>query len=117
MKLIEVAHSAADIPHGQLSQLQKLRGLGHAVADQKLLGTLSQGIPENLSEVASVQIAESCNIFHGNIILKILLNKGDSLLYIKIPYLPGLYQTLGGGAGQVYPYFPGKGGTPGGPDK
>ena len=102
MKLAWIAHGVAYISDGQLRQLQKFRGLGHAVINQKFLGAFAKGIPEYLSEIASVQTAESCDIFHRDIILKILFNIRDGLLNVKIAHPAALKQSsAGGGAGQI----------------
>ena len=40
---------------------------------------------KNLPKVTPVQTAGRSDIFHGDIILKILLNKSECLLYVEIP--------------------------------
>ena len=93
MKLVVIAHGLADIADGKLGQLQKLRGLCHAVIQQKILGRPSHHIFKDLSEIAAVQPAVIRDILHGNIVLEILLDKNNGFMYIKIPEFSG----FGGG--------------------
>ena len=55
--------------------LRSFCSFGHAIADQEFLGRTSDGVVEDLTEVASVQAAAGCDILNGNIILEILFNK------------------------------------------
>ena len=102
MQLAGISHRIADIPDGQVRQLQKLRRLGHPVADQKLLGTLTHGVPENLAKIAAVQIAKAGDVLHGDVVLEILFHKGDRLPDIEIPDLAALHHSAAGrGSGQI----------------
>ena len=85
MELVVIAYGLADIADGQLGQLQKLGGLCHAVIQQKILRSPTDCIFKNLPEITAVQAAVICNIFHGDIILKVLLDERKRLLNIEIP--------------------------------
>ena len=64
MQLIGISDCISDICDRQ----------GCAIADQEFLGRTSDGVVEDLTEVASVQAAAGCDILNGNIILEILFN-------------------------------------------
>ena len=60
------------------------------------------GLPKNSSEIASVQVAESCNVFYRNIILKILFNKRSCFSDVKIPKCSRFWRlSAGRGAGNA----------------
>ena len=84
MQRIHISHSVGNIPDGQGRQAQKLCCLGHPVGNQKFLWCFSHILPEDLSEIAAIQTTEIRNIFHRDIILKILFNKGNRFLDIEI---------------------------------
>ena len=85
MQLIGIPHHVSDIGDGQVREQQKLGGLGHAVGDEEFLGSFAHALMKYFPEVAAVESAGRRNILHGNIILKILFDEGESLLDIKIP--------------------------------
>ena len=89
MELVVIAYGLADIADGQLGQLQKLGGLCHAVIQQKILRSPTDCIFKNLPEITAVQAAVICNIFHGDIVLKILFDESQSLVDIEIPEFAG----------------------------
>ena len=84
MELVVIAHGFADISDGQMRQFQKFCGLGHAVIQQEILRSASYGIFEDLSKITPVQAAVICDVFHGNIILKVLFNESQGLMYVEI---------------------------------
>ncbi len=88
MQLIFIADGSADIRDGKLGQLQQFRRFCHAVVNQKLLRGFSDCIVKNFSEVAPVEPAGFCNLFYGNIILKIHLYKRKRFLNIEIAHPP-----------------------------
>ena len=57
MQLIRISDCISDICYGQSCDLKKLCSFGHAIADQEFLGRTSDGVVEDLTEVASVQAA------------------------------------------------------------
>ena len=71
MQLIGISDCISDICDRQGCDLKKFCSFGHAIADQKFLGRTSDGVVEDLAEVASVQAAAGCDILNGNIILEI----------------------------------------------
>ena len=87
MQLARIADGIADVLDGQLCQLQKFCRFGHAVLDQEFLRAFAHCVPEDFAEVTSVQIAECRDIFHRDIILKILFDKGGGFLDIEVPQL------------------------------
>ena len=74
MQLIGISDCISDICNRQGCDLKKFCSFGHAIADQEFLGRTSDGVVEDLTEVASVQAAAGCDILNGNIILEILFN-------------------------------------------
>ena len=69
MQLIGISDCISDICDRQGCDLKKFCSFGHAIADQEFLGRTSDGVVEDLTEVASVQAAAGCDILNGNIIL------------------------------------------------
>ena len=59
---------------------------------------------ENFSEITSIQPAGGGDILYGDIVLEILLDEGEGLLYVEVPQtasLSGLGRGRGGGADQA----------------
>ena len=54
MELIVISHRFTDIADGQMRQLQKFRGLCHAVIQEKILGGPSHCIFKYFSEITSI---------------------------------------------------------------
>ncbi len=84
MQLVRVAHRISGIRNGQIGEPQQLGGLGHAVGDQEILGRLSHIFMEDLTEIASVQAAGGRDILHGDIVLEVLLDKGNRFFDIEV---------------------------------
>ena len=84
MKLIVISDGFADIADGQMGQLQKLRGLCHAVIQQKILWSPSHHILKDLPEIAPIQTAIICNVLHGDIILEILFHISQCFFNIEV---------------------------------
>lgn len=95
MELIWVAHRVSDIRDREGGKLQKLSGFGHPVGNEEFLRGFPHRIVKNLSEIAAVQTAESGDILHRDIILKILLDEGKRFFDIEIPH-PVSRQSEGG---------------------
>ncbi len=83
MQLVRIAHCISGIRNGQVSEPQQFGGLGHAVGDQEILGRLSHIFMEDLAEIASVQAAGGRDILHGDIVLEVLLDEGNSLFDVE----------------------------------
>ena len=82
--MVRIADCISNISHRQARELQEFGCLCHAVVYEKFLRGFPHTFMKNFSEVAAVQPNGSGNILHGNIILKILFNKGKCLFDIKI---------------------------------
>lgn len=90
MELVVIAYRLADISDGQMRQLQKFGGFCHAVIHQEILRGPAHGIFEDFSKITPVQSAVIRDIFHGNVILEILLNVGKRFMDIEIAEFSGL---------------------------
>ena len=84
MQLVRVAYCISGIRDGQVGEPQQFGGFGHAVGDQEILGRLSHIFMEDLAEIASVQAAGGRDILHGDIVLEVLLDEGNSLFDVEI---------------------------------
>ena len=84
MELVGITNLKADLSDGQIGELEKLRSLGHSIADEKFLRRLSHGFPENLSKVAAVQVAASGQVGHCNFSHIIIFNKRKGFTDIEI---------------------------------
>ena len=84
MELIGVAYAPSDLIDAHVGKFQHLRRLVHPEIDKELLQGLVHRFPEDLSQIAPVQIAEAGDIFNGDRLAAVLLNKSDRLADIKI---------------------------------
>jgi len=85
VQLVWISNCISDIADRKGSQFQQFGSFGHTVGNQEFLWGFSHIFAENLSEITPVQTTGSGNIFYGNIILEILLNKGKRFLNIEVP--------------------------------
>ena len=84
MELVWIAHGSADLADGNICGGQQPGSFFHAILRQKFLMRLLHGIPENLSEIAAVQVAASCQIGYRNFPHIIIFNKRKSFTDIEI---------------------------------
>ena len=89
MKLIGIAYQFSDLSYRCLGKFEKLCRPVHPVINEELLGRLVELLPENLAQIASVQIAEYSNILHCNGMAVVLLDKADGLPDIEVLELAG----------------------------
>ena len=95
MQLVFVANGISNIRDGKRCHLEQFGSLCHAVADQKFLWRFSYRTVKDLSEITAVDTAKSRNIFHSDVVLKILFNEADRFLYVKITHSAALNQSCG----------------------
>lgn len=74
-KLIRISYGFSHILDSHACELEKLGSLGHAVLEEQLLRTKTDMPLHKLAQVAAADAAESGDVFHRNIIVKILFNK------------------------------------------
>ena len=84
MELVGVAAGGGDVPDGGFGGLHQLRRLGQAQADEKFLGRAAHRIPEQLAEIAAVELAHIGDLLHGELPAVVLLHEGDGLLNVEI---------------------------------
>ena len=83
MQLVGIAHGASDLAHGKGRELEELRGLGHAVADEVLLRRLARRLLEHLAEVAPVKAGPPGNVLDRDVRLVVLLHEVDGLADVE----------------------------------
>ena len=76
MQLIGIAHSRRNVLDGHLRAFQQLARLGHAIMNQKLLGSLAHGLMKYFAEIAAVEAAKVGDVLHGDVLL-IMLHAKD----------------------------------------
>lgn len=86
MQGIFVAYGRTDIANGQAGKLQQLGGLGHAVADEKLLRRTASAGVKDASQIASINATLGSNVLDGNTVLEILFNKINGFFNIIITH-------------------------------
>lgn len=84
MELIGITYELSHFPYSHVGKFQKLGRPVHPVINKKLLGSLIQLIPEDFTQVASVQIAEDSDILYSDGIAVILFNEADGFPDIKV---------------------------------
>ena len=102
MELVGVAAGGGDVPDGRLGGLHLLRRFGQPQADQELLGRTAHVLPEQLAEIAPVQLADVGDLLHGKLPAVVLLHKGDGLLDVEV-LEPGAVELPPGGGGLDQP--------------
>ena len=84
MKLVRVPDSIRDLSDRELRGQKELRGLGHAILDQILLRALVDPFFKQLQQLVPVDIASSCNGFHGDVVHKVFLDIQKCRLQIVV---------------------------------
>lgn len=74
------ARAVADLLGGQVGIFEQITGRGHASADHIFMGTIPRFLPEYSNEMIGTHARHSRQLLDGNILRKMLIDKGDGSL-------------------------------------